>query len=199
MFSFLFAITLNIYGIDLGSEYLKVAETTLVGEPKMKFTPDGKNFRGAVAYRKPQFIENFNSSVPISKAELRFGEQALKTLKNKPENGISYLSRAVVRNSSSPFQTSKLLSAKELMSIYLQNFMNSLPTKLPVVFAVPSYWTRAMKYEFNEICRSAEVEVRDIMEDSVAVASHYASINYKKINQSRSVLFVDFELLRISL
>ena len=193
MFStLLFSIALNFYGVDLGSEYLKVAEPSLMGDPKMKLTPNGKNFRGAIAYRKPQFVEQFNSSASTSKAELRYGEQALKTLKSKPENGIAYLGRAIGRNESSEFQTSKLLSARELMSIYLQNFVNQLPSKIPIVYAVPGYWTRQMKYELNEMSRDAEIQVQDIFEDSVAVASHYESIFYKKLmNTSKSVLFVD--------
>ena len=43
MFSVLFGVCVQYIGMDLGSEYIKTAESTIIGEPKMKFSPNGGN------------------------------------------------------------------------------------------------------------------------------------------------------------
>jgi hypothetical protein len=177
--------------MDIGSEYIKTAESTILGEPKMRFSPNGGNFRAAGTVRKPKVVEEYNSSTNIEKAELRFGTAALKTLKHHPEFGFEYIPRAIGRTNTS-FHTSTVFSAQEMMALYLQDYAKQFTTIPEIVMAVPAYWTTQMRYELSSICKSAEIPLVNIIDDKTAVASHYAAINYRKFqNQSRNVMFVD--------
>lgn len=191
MFSVLFGICVQYIGMDLGSEYIKTAESTIMGEPKMKFSPNGGNFRAAAAVRKPKIVEEYNASTDIEKAELRFGTNALKTLKQHPEFGFEYLPRAVGR-ANTTFHTSTVFSAQEMMALYLQDYAQQFTTTPEIIMSVPAYWTSQMRSELSSICRSAEIPLVNIIDDKTAVASHYAAVNYRKFkDQSRNVIFVD--------
>lgn len=187
----LFSIGVQYLGIDLGSEYLKMAESTILGEPKMKFNPNGKNFRGAVAARKIKFVNEYNSTEYLSSAEVRFGNAALKTLKAHPEFGHEYLARAFGR-SNSTFHSSSVFSPYESMKLLLQDVSNTFTYEPDVIFAVPFYWTSIMRQEIASAANNAGMKVLHIVDDKDAVASHYGAINYQKYNANpRNVLFVD--------
>ena len=191
MFSLFLFLNVQYLGIDFGSEYIKTAESTISGEPKMRFSPSGQNYRAAAAARKPQFVTGYNSSISPEQAQMRYGQSALSILKKHPESGYEFLPRVIGRFNTS-FHTSNIFSSQELMVLYLQNFMKSYTAIPTVIGAVPSYWTHQMKMELASIIRVADIPFNGLIEDKTAVANHYAVINHKKfVNQSRNVLFVD--------
>lgn len=186
-----FCLGIQYLGIDIGSEYIKAAESTVLGEPKMRFNPNGQNYRAAAAVRKQKFVEEYKTNEDLTAAELRFGNAALKTLKAHPESGFEYLSRAFGRVNTS-FHTSTLFSTQEMMSLFLQDLGNTLTIDPDVIMAVPSYWTQSMRNELNFACENAGIKLVNIMDDKDAVAAHYAAINFNKyVNTSKNVLFVD--------
>ena len=191
MFSLFIFLNIQYLGIDLGSEYIKTAESTISGEPKMKFSPSGQNYRAAAAAKKPQFITGYNSSISPQLAEIRYGQSALSILKKHPENGFEFIPRIIGRSNTS-FHTSQLFSSQEIMALYLQDFMKSYTLQPTVLAAVPAFWTHQMKTELSSIFRTAEIELNGVIEDKTAVAFHYGVSHHKKFaNQSHNVLFVD--------
>ena len=76
----------------MGSQYLKLAESTISGEPKsIRDSENLASFPSAVATKK-----NIDMSTITDKLQdfpILFGSRALKILKTRPQNGIEFLPR----------------------------------------------------------------------------------------------------------
>ena len=108
----LFSICTAYLGIDLGSQYIKVAESTISGVPRILKDSNNKvSIPSAAALKHP--IDLLNVPSNLSDFYIKFGAAALPVLKKNPELGHEFLPRVIGRNGSS-FDTSKYLTATEL-------------------------------------------------------------------------------------
>lgn len=191
MFGIFLTTVISYYAADIGSEYVKIAEPTIKGIPKMKFDPNGKNWRAAFAVKRPDLIVNQSITDDVEQFGIRFGTSAASILKHNPFKGFEYIFRALGRFSSS-FNTLFDLSGAEAGAIWLQNLVNNYLNKEPLILGVPQYWTGPQRRALSSTMRNAEIPIDSIIEDTEAVSAHYAATKYSTFMDSeKNVLFVD--------
>ena len=184
-------ILIDILGIDMGSQYLKLAESTISGEPKaIRDSENLASFPSAVATKK-----NIDTSALPEKLldfPVLFGSRALKILKTRPQNGIEFLPRVIGRSKNNQFYTSKNLTSEQLLGLYMRDLVSKYG-KTHVVFpAVPFYWTEYQKFSLGHLLNTMKIRSEIVLDDTEAIAAHYGSIRYTRYQKaSRNVLFVD--------
>jgi len=186
----LFSVCTAYLGIDLGSQYIKVAESTISGVPRILKDSNNKvSIPSAAALKHP--IDLLNVPSNLSDFYIKFGAAALPVLKKNPELGHEFLPRVIGRNGSS-LDTSKYLTATELFSLYILDFLFKYKNEAKIAVAIPSYWTPNQKRALSDSFDIFRIPIIGIMEDSIAISSLYsATKTHRYTNKSRNVIFVD--------
>ena len=184
-----FLICTDIIGLDFGNQFFKFSETTISGFPKMYRDSNNKiPIPSAAAINKPIDFDNLTN---ISEINIKFGYQALRILKKKPELGYEFLPRVLGRKNTS-FHTSKYCTQTELLSLYFMDFFNRLQRTPQLAIAVPFYWTTLQRKAITDALDIYHIPLLGIMEDYTALATLYSSLRYNRyLNASRNILFVD--------
>ena len=183
-----FIILIQHIAIDLGSQYIKTAESTFSGIPQIKLDHTNNVFIPSAATLK---TEESLTKGNYSEFSGRFGQQALSILKRRPYLGIEFLPRTIGRSKTN-FHSSRFFSPSELMTLYLNDFVTKFKGSPEFTFIVPFYWVKSQRKALTDICHKASISISNIIDDIVAVAAHYSSILYHRFDKkSRNVLFID--------
>jgi len=187
-----FLICIHHITVDLGSQYIKSAESSVSGRPNIHLDPSNNVFvPSAAALRNEQIVLEYKKGNGFESFSPRFGSQAVAILKRKPHLGVEFLPRTIGRSNSS-FDRSKVFSPSELLALYLQDYAKGFGVSPQFTFIVPFYWTRVQKKALSDICSQAGVGIENVIDDLTSMASHYSSTLYSRfVNKSRNVLFVD--------
>ena len=180
--------------IDVGTEYIKFAESTFSGEPRM--LKDGvypEILPTAAAFRSKKPLNYPLKEEDIRNSELRIGKSALSILKKNESLGLNYITYSLGRlNSKYSPNTTLIAEKEELFGAYLYSRFQGYPITSGFVLVVPSYWTSQQR---NSIARSLSLYnlpfLGSIDEDS-AYAVLYADTRATRFaEEPRNVLFID--------
>lgn len=185
-----FLICVGILGIDLGSQYIKMAESTISGDPRViKDASNSAAIPAAAATKKPIDLDNLPEK--LDDFPIFFGSKALKVLKRKPENGYEFLPMTIGRANTS-FHTSKNISTPEFLSLYFMDHILNHGNTNGLTFALPSFWTPNQRESLLNAMKLYKMPVEAVIDDVEALTAHYAATRYTRYQKkSRNVLFVD--------
>ena len=183
--------------IDLGSEFMKVGVSTVTGTPQM--FRDGNNRVSIASAMSIQTKERLSRTMSVEdarKLRVRYGEGAVRVLKNHPEYGYRYLPYKVGKwmgnNWTGP------MTPSEMLGIRIWEQVSELGGVSKVDLIVPMEWTGPQKELIQDACRFVGLPVRSIQDDSKALGTLYASTRHGRyVEKPRVVLFVDIGTMSI--
>lgn len=95
MIFLLFSISLinsNHYSIDLGTQFIKIAQETIEGEPKIVPNEHDILYRpSAIAFKYPKQLPEKIKDADFKDLQIRFGKSAVSLLKKDPHKGVRFL------------------------------------------------------------------------------------------------------------
>ncbi|OHT06910.1 hypothetical protein TRFO_24942 [Tritrichomonas foetus] len=195
-FSFIsFIFSASIIGIDLGSQYLKLAEATLSGFPKPFHVNGMKSTIPSAAAFKPTEKAPPFSKDDFNDIELTIGQQALKLLIKNESLGYRFLPFAVSREN---YTNGCIADPKQTLALYLYNLLRSSEISVGVAIAVPAYWTNPQRVAVVQACQMINFPLINMMTDATAVAALFSSTRsgfFK--NEAYKVLFVDIGATKV--
>lgn len=187
-----YLFSLNIYVMDIGSEYIKISEDTVTSGPKVYKNPSGEYmFPSAAVLRNP--YKSFKNTDPSTYEEpdLRYGSKSLYTLRKNATFGVKYLPRILGRSENSVFETTDFFSGCELFSLYFSDMFSKLTSK-EVSIVTPDYWSQSQVDALREVTDLAGIKVLNFFSESKSMAYSYAYLHVNRfINKTRNVLFLD--------
>ena len=187
----------NIYcsllSIDLGSEYFKMAQSSLSGEPQMVLNSNSAvTTPAAIAFRSSKNISKPIDPESIFKYQIRFGKQAIKLLKKNSSLGFRYLPRLIGRSKNTEFYTSNLANVTELFAISLHNLIGKHSYTDGISFVIPQFWTNEQRVAISAACSIVDLPVLTIVDDFTAISLLYGSLRNNKYRKSpKHILFID--------
>ncbi|OHS99116.1 hypothetical protein TRFO_34516 [Tritrichomonas foetus] len=180
-------------GIDVGTQYFKIAQEVLNSEAKIIANDKGEISRStAIAFKYNQSLPESVNDINFKRLYIKFGSTAQSIIKKNPKNGIRFLPHVIDRDGD-PFRTMTIANSTDLFSIFLTNELSQfeIPTA-GVLLAVPSYWTRYQRELIRYACTVANIQVQEIIDDFMALNCLYTSVKDSKIrNTGRHVVFID--------
>ena len=200
---FLFSIAIRKHvefvGIDIGSQFLKFAESSINGKAKMmRLSSEPVNLPAAVAMRsKNQSVFPPKTADDFRQIEFKYGSSALPILNRNPSSGFQYLPRTFGLNYSAipEFMTSNLSDPETLFTVFFMDFVQNLDFSENggLVVALPFFWTPNQRHVVLRTCNIFKLPLISQVDDISAVSqlySIYHSATFK--NETREVLFIDF-------
>jgi molecular chaperone DnaK (HSP70) len=181
-----FSSSHGLVGIDLGTEFLKVAISQPDGHARMHRFPqsagahsNGISWPAAIAYKTNGTIKritredaNFTESVT--------GGQALSRLRSDPSTGYRYPARALNRNTTD-FLTTTLADPLESLAILLIETLTQLPqVSSGIAIAVPFFWSREIRQSIANAVHLSRIRLLSIIDNSTAVAALYGEMKYSR-------------------
>lgn len=183
----------SILSIDLGSEYYKMAQSSLSGEPQMVLNSNSQvPTSTAIAFRSSKNISKPIDPESIFKYQIRFGNQAIKLLKKNISLGFRYLPRLIGRSNNTEFYTSNLANVTELFGISLHNLIGKHSYTEGISFVIPQFWTNEQRVAISAACSIVDLPVLTIVDDFTAISLLYGSLrNNKYKKKPKHILFID--------
>jgi hypothetical protein len=181
-------------GMDLGSQFIKMAKSTPDFQLKIFTDPITNSVThpsaAAIKFRKPASFPL--SSEDFDKIEVWTGRRALSLLKQNTSLGIQFLPRTALRSPTADFHTSQVANVTELYALLLwQTAQKVLPFDA-LTIALPFYFTLGQYFVVGEICRSFSIPLLAIVPDIHAIFNLYGALKANRFaNAIRHVLFVD--------
>jgi len=180
--------------IDIGSEYIKFAESTHSGEPRLLkddvfpgIIPAAAAFKSKKPLEYPLTEENINNS------ELRIGKSALSILKHNQTLGLNYISHNLGRLDNRFTQNGTLITDfDELFGAFLYTKLLGYDVSLGIVPIVPGFWSYEQR---NSIARSLDLfdlPLIGILQTEYVYGVLYSSTRSARYFETpKHVLFVD--------
>ncbi|OHT17031.1 hypothetical protein TRFO_12730 [Tritrichomonas foetus] len=193
-FSLLALISLRAeyLGIDLGSQYFKMAESTLTGDARIVKSGSKVTTPAAVAIRSSRPLNYPLKPADFSDIQLRFGDAALNILKNNATLGYSYLPRVIGRyENETQFGNPKLNISSAMFSLALNQYIHHFNEVDGVTLVAPSYWTRMQMRQAITACELFQIPFISMVDDISAMAMLYGATRSKRCENNHHVLFVD--------
>ncbi|EAX93176.1 hypothetical protein TVAG_233410 [Trichomonas vaginalis G3] len=184
-------VCVGILGIDLSTQYIKIAESTFSGEPKViKDGYNRVNIPAAAASKYP--IDMNNLPQKLVDFPIKFGAEALPILRRSPQNGYEFLPKTIGRSNTS-FHTSANITTPEFVSLYFMNYILDHGNNNGLTFAVPSFWTGLQREALKNALKLYRMPLEAIIDDTEALAANYGATRYTRYQKATwNVLFVDF-------
>lgn len=183
----------SLLSIDLGSEYYKMAQTSLSNEPQIVFNSNSAvPTSTAIAFRSSKNISKPIDPESIFKYQIRFGNQAIPLLKKNASLGFRYLTRLIGRTNDTEFYTSNLANITELFAISLYNLVAKHSYTDGISFVIPQFWTNEQRVAISAASSIANLPVLTIVDDFTAISLLYGSLRTHKFTKSpKHILFID--------
>lgn len=194
MLSILCCLSLKFIGLDIGSQFYKIAESTSTNEVKIWTNPETNSvsnptasaLKFAVPHTAPYATSDYEDIT------FRMGRSALSTLKYNKTLGFEFTPRALGRAKESTFYTSKVANSTEMFTLMLYNAIKKVVPFEAVAISVPSFWTRDQVAEVSEACRSFQMPLVAMIDDVTAVTTLYAALRLGRFTKKdRHVMFID--------
>lgn len=181
----------GILGIDLGTQYIKMAESTLSGEPRViKDGYNRVNIPAAAASKFPIDVNNLPEK--LVDFPIKFGREALPILRRSPQNGYEFLPKTIGRSNTS-FHTSQNITTPEFLALYFMNYILDNGNTHALTFVVPSFWTNLQREALTNALKLYRMPVEAVIDDTEALAANYGATRYTRYQKAtRNVLFIDF-------
>lgn len=188
----------NFAGIDLGSQFTKIAISSRLSEPKIFLNNLNKNLIPTAFAIKPT-SKSLNFSIKsISNFSYKFGENALQILKKNPSYGDQFIPASIGMINSS-FHQSQFMSTADELTIFLSEIYNSLSGNPQIMISVPGYWTKAQREILMEISESLRIPIKSIIDSSAALVSYYSVRKFNKYKlKNKIVIFIDIGAIKTS-
>jgi molecular chaperone DnaK (HSP70) len=177
----------EIFGIDLGTGYIKAARLTVSGL-EMVTHPDGDiSFPAAIALASTTSLTFPLSADDFNSTRLVIGAKALSVLARYPNQGYSFLPRALARApNSSEFNSAAIQNVTALFTLFLHKYHSDLNSD-GFVISVPFYWTPAQLSAVSRCSKAFRLPLIALVDDLTAMGQLYSALK----GQSGHVLFVD--------
>ena len=190
---FLISHCSSILSIDLGTEFYKMAESTINGNPQIVLNSNSAvSTPCAIAFRSSQIISRQIFPEDVFKHPIKFGSEALPLLKKNSSLGFQYLNRVLGREGKTIFHTSNITNISQLIAISLYEYTNKKPSSDGLIFVIPQFWTNEQRRAISTVCEIGKLEINTIIEDfTAAVVLYGATRNNKFRNEARTILFID--------
>ena len=187
--------------IDLGSQFIRIALTSLINDVKIIINDDQKiQTPSAVAFKNENIdvLKRHLTNDEGYKSILKYGEEAVKFLKKHPYAGTDrityYLGRYNILNKDD-IHFPLIANATELLSILLTKlFMNQQFAGLEgISVTVPRYYTLSQREAITQSMYLARLPFYGIYDDDSAIIQLYYIKCLQKINTEleKNVLFID--------
>ena len=181
-------------GLDLGSQFMKWAESLPDGQVVIRRDPISNSVTvpsaAALRFRAPHDLPLTEKK--FEDIEMRYGTQALTTLKGNSSVGFEFAPRVVARSRESPFYTCDVANITEVFALMLQHAIVQMMPFDAISISVPSYATRDQIIAVSEVCRVFQIPLVSVVDDCMAVCTLYATQRLGRfMAQPKHVLFVD--------
>lgn len=174
LFFSLSLITSNYYSVDLGTQYIKIAQESFDGEPKI--VPNDQNLLyrpSAVAYKYSKPLPERLCDADFKDLQIKFGKSAVSILKKNPQNGIRFLPHILGR-ANDTFQTSSIANVTDLLALSIMNEFKQISTvNSGIVVSVPSYWTHFQRELISYAFHVSNVQISAIIDDIIGFSVLY--------------------------
>jgi molecular chaperone DnaK (HSP70) len=187
----LLSVVGRLIAVDLGTEYLKMAELSLSGEPLIVKNKESGQIGtpSALAFKKNGPFKRTICANDLVRIEVKTGAQAVNLVRRNSSLGYAFLPRTVGRAARSEFHTSVLANATECFAAMLKEYVGKA-TSLGTTFVIPQFWTNEQRSVIADICRHADIQLLTIVDDFTALSLNYAR-THRIAAKGRYVLFVD--------
>ncbi|OHT17248.1 hypothetical protein TRFO_12598 [Tritrichomonas foetus] len=195
MFFLFSAFTLSSYAsIDIGSQYIRIALSSITAEAKMALNNDNKILTpSAVAFKTDKPLDRHLSNEDGYDSIPKYGDDALKYLKYHPNSGTDrvtyFLGRYNLEHSTPP-----VANTTEMLSILLTKlFMNQQYAGLEgISLCVPRYFTLSQRECLTQAMYLARLPFYGIFDDDQSTIQLYnVKFYHRFLQKKRNVLFVD--------
>lgn len=183
----------SIVSIDFGTEYMKMAQSTVAGEAIIFPNQNGKVMTpsaGALKTREP-----YQGPIPkeeVSYLNPKFGDQALSILKRNSTLGYQFLPRVIGRTPQENFSTSTVINASALFTMFLKEYIGRSPYADGVVAAVPNHWVRDQHRHVLTALEINNFPFLTMIDDFSALCVLYGTLRHRRYHdKAKHVMFVD--------
>ena len=185
---------IRFVGLDLGSQFYKWAQSmpdgqvTIIRDPisNSVIQPSAAALRFKAPHEPPFSEKDFED------IDLRYGAQALGTLKGNSSLGFEFLPRVAARSRDSPFYTCDVANVTEMFSLMLHHIIMQQRPFDALSVAIPSYASRDMIVAVSEVCRVFQIPLVSVVDDTFAVCTLYATQRLGRfMHQPKHVMFID--------
>jgi hypothetical protein len=178
--------------IDIGTEYLKIAESSVKGVPTILLNDQTRQVGtpSAIAFKSKRNFTRRIRPDDLGRFQIRFGTQALSQLRHNESSGIRFVPRVFGR-SPSEFQTATLGHPNFFIAGVLHDYTSRHPGA-GYTFVIPEHWTNEQRRVLYDVCQLAGIAITTIVEDVTALCLLYGlekSAKYER--RPRHALFVD--------
>ncbi|OHT11182.1 hypothetical protein TRFO_01107 [Tritrichomonas foetus] len=196
LISFFFTFSLSVFAaIDLGSQYVRIAVSSIKDPVSMAINEDNKVMTpSAIAFKLPKYTGKHMTMEEASKSEIKIGENALKFLKNKKDSGVKYLPRLIGRTFSSDYEIPPILNTTEMLALFFKKILShpQYSSLEAVSINIPNYYTLSQRECILEAINISSIPIFGLLDDVSAIIQLYTIMYSKRfIYESHSVLFVD--------
>jgi hypothetical protein len=189
-----FSFSWKCVGLDLGSQFFKLAESTSDGNSIIFTDPRTSSIRipSSAAFR---FLDS--KSFPLTEEdfesiEVRFGFEALSLLARNESFGYEFLPRTIARNHTKEFHTGKGVQEIELFLLSLHNVFRLIQPFNIISIALPSFFTRRQISMVLDAVKAFELPLASLMSDIQAIATWYTIVRSTIfVNTPKHILFID--------
>lgn len=196
MIFLLFSISLinsNHYSIDLGTQFIKIAQETIEGEPKIVPNDHDILYRpSAIAFKYPKQLPEKIKDADFKDLQIRFGKSAVSLLKKDPHKGVRFLPHILDRVNDT-FKTSDYANTTDLLALLLMNEFKQISTiSSTIVVTVPSYWTHMQREMISYAFTVSNIQINSIIDEVIGLAALYTHTKETHLQENpKHVLFID--------
>jgi hypothetical protein len=196
MFAALIAASASVryVGIDIGSQYLKLALSTNRGQAEIYHDPtiDSVSFPSAAALKMPGDIPATMTLSDFENLEVRIGRRALKVLKQNDSLGLEFIPRMIGRRQISELYTTRYATTHELFNVWLHQSLERVRPFDGIAVVVPAFYAPAQIVAIGAFARNFQIPVVAHVTEPDALFRLYGALKLERFRQSpKHVLFVD--------
>jgi hypothetical protein len=181
------------FAFDFGSQFTKIARSTLFSDAVMVPNPTGGIlFPSAAAIKSAKNVTFPLTAAAIDQIELKFGFDALQILKRRPTYGYDFLPRILCRNeTNSAFGRPALANSTAFFNLFFQHLTHDVlgrPQSFGVV--VPAFWTAPQVQSLRGAFDAYKLRLDSVVDEISAFATLYSVQRSGRLS-SCHVLVVD--------
>jgi hypothetical protein len=188
------AFSTNAVGLDLGTQFFKVARSTSNGQVQIHIDPvsNSASLPSAVAIKFQTPNGTLLTDRDFEDIEFRFGAPARRLLKSNRSLGYEFPVRALGRPNDSEFYTGTIGSEFELFALALEHSLRNVEPVDSLTIATPVFFTRWQYIAVNDACRRFRIPLIALISDNNAVMLAYASLRLSRfLHRGKHVMFID--------
>lgn len=167
-------ISSNFFSVDIGTQYIKIAQETIDGKPKIVPNEQNLLYRpAAVAYKYSKSIPERLCDADFKDLQIKFGKAAVSILKKNPQRGIRFVPHILGRTNDS-FETSSNANSTDLLALLLINEFKQISTlNSETIVSVPSHWTHFQREMISYAFTASNMQANVIIDDVIALSVLY--------------------------